>query len=360
MVQQRLGIAWKFVRFVKTSIVGFKNLILRSNSELLKPTAIVYEVTDRCNSRCLHCNIWRRKPTDVVLTPEEIEHTFRDDLFQGVGYIIITGGEAVIRDDIEDVVLRIHRALPHARLQISTNGLLPGRILQVVNAALMHNISLDVGVSLDGIGDDHDKVRGVKGNFDKVDSLLRELIKLREIYGNKLGVAAGIVLSDFTLHSLDMVRAYTMDLGIDLTEQWYNESPFYDNISGAHSFSNEMIAAVKSQPDSPLRERWIRKLRNEPIIFSCFALYTFFLLKCNGDVTPCLTFCDVTAGNVKKYSPTVIWHSTEMKKARETVKNCQGCLNSWGALWSFEASFYPILSFYFRHPRILLKKLCNK
>lgn len=352
---QRHGIAWKIGRNVKGAILGSKNLILRATSEALKPTTVIFEVTDRCNSRCQHCNIWRKESTKVVLTAEEIENTFSDELFRGVGYVIITGGEVALRHDLEDVVLRMHRALPQARLQLSTNGLLPDRIIQVVKAATKNDISLDVGVSLDGIGEAHDHVRGVKGNFERANRLIHELVALRESRGEKLGIAAGIVLSDLTLHSLEGVRAYARELDIGLTEAWYNESPFYDNI-GAHSFSNEMIEAVKSQPISTLQEKWLRALRGEPIRFSCFAMYTYLFLRCNGDIQPCLGV-NLTAGNVRESSPTSIWHSSDAQKARKMVKDCQGCLNSWGAGWSFSSSYFPHLLFHMKHPGVLMEKL---
>jgi MoaA/NifB/PqqE/SkfB family radical SAM enzyme len=344
----------------KNTIRGVKNLILRATGKSLKPKWIVFEVTDRCNSRCVHCNIWRREPTKDVLTPEEIEQTFNDVLFKDVEYVIVTGGEPTVRRDLEDIYLRIHKALPKATLQLSTNGLLPDRVIDVVNTLIMHNIRIDVGVSLDGIGEEHDKLRGIKGNFEKADGLLHKLLELRENHKNKLGVAAGIVISDLTLHLLEGVREYAERLNINLTEAWYNEAPYYDNIGGEIPVSNKLIEAVESQQSSPLQERWLNALRGKSIKFPCFAMYTFFLLKCNGDVTPCLNFSDVKAGNVRENTPTKIWHSSEAKKARKIVRDCQGCLNSWGAGWSFGSSYYPILFSYFKHPRMAIEALRKK
>jgi MoaA/NifB/PqqE/SkfB family radical SAM enzyme len=149
-------------------------------------------------------------------------------------------------------------------------------------------------------------------------------------------------------------------LNINLTEAWYNEAPYYDNIGGEIPISNKLIEAVESQPSSPLQEKWLNVLRGKSIKFPCFAMYTFFLLKCNGDVTLCLNFSDVKAGNVRENTPTKIWHSSEAKKARKIVKDCQGCLNSWGFGWSVWYSYYPFLLFYFKHPRTVIEKLSKK
>jgi MoaA/NifB/PqqE/SkfB family radical SAM enzyme len=236
---------------------------------------------------------------------------------------------------------------------------LPDRVIEVVKTAIKHDIRFDVGVSIDGIGEEHDKIRGVKGNFEKVDRLIHELVELRKSDNNKLRISAGIVLSDLTLHSLPEVRSYANRLNIDLTEAWYNEASFYDNI-GKNVFSNQLIEAVKWQPSSPLQETWLKALRGKSIKFSCFAMYTFCVLKCNGDIVPCLNLFDMKAGNIREKSPTDIWHSYEMKKVRKIVKNCHGCLNSWGLPWSFRSSYYPILLFYLKHPRILMEELRKK
>jgi len=352
-------IVWKVGRNAKSTVVGIKNLILRSTTELLKPTQIVYMVTDRCNSRCIHCNIWRQEPVKNPLTPKEVEQVFSDELFRDVKYVLCTGGEPSIRNDLQDIILSIHRALPKSTIQLSTNGLLPDRVIEVVKTTIKHNICFDVGVSLDGIGEEHDKIRGVKGNFEKADRLIHELVELRKSDNNKLRISAGIVLSDLTLHSLPEVRLYVKRLNVDLTEAWYNEASFYDNI-GKNVFSNQLIEAVKLQPSSPLQEVWLKALRGKSIKFPCFAMYTFCVLKCNGDIVPCLNLFDMKAGNIGEKSPTDIWHSYEMKKVRKIVKNCQGCLNSWGAPWSFGSSYYPILLFYLRNPRIVMEELRKK
>jgi MoaA/NifB/PqqE/SkfB family radical SAM enzyme len=59
---------------------------------------------------------------------------------------------------------------------------------------MKNGITLDVGVSLDGIGEVHDKIRGVPGNFAKADWLLHKLVELKnKKYHEKLSIAAGII-----------------------------------------------------------------------------------------------------------------------------------------------------------------------
>ncbi len=352
----------KFNRNIARLVSTPRNLLFKKLNISLKPKWVVLMITDRCNSRCNHCNIWRKKPTENPLTPEEIENVFRDKLFRDVKYIIGTGGEATVRDDLEKIYLGLHKALPKARLQLSTNALLPERTIKLVNTAMQNDINLDVGVSLDGIGEAHDRIRGVKGNFEKADWLLHKLVDMRKKYKDKLGVVAGIVISDLTIDSLQGVRDYTKKLNIDLVEAWYNISSFYGNYTEEDKtkIKEKIIEAVKTQPPSPLQERWLLYLNGKSIKFSCFALNTFFVLKCNGDVVPCLNLWDLKVGNVRENSPASIWYGDKAKEVRKSIKNCQGCLNSWGAGWSFNSSYYPFLLYYLKHPRILIQKLTKK
>jgi MoaA/NifB/PqqE/SkfB family radical SAM enzyme len=305
-------------------------------------------VTDRCNSKCIHCNIWDKEYTENPLTPYELETALSDDLFKGVEYVLCSGGEPTVRKDIVDIIMSIHRALPKAKIQLSTNGLLPERVIDVAKACLQENIALDIGISLDGIGEEHDRIRGVEGNFEKTDYLIHELVKLRTGNEDKLCLAVGVTLSEHTFHSLLAIRAYAEKLCLSVTEAWLNESTFYDNI-GIKNPNPDLIGFVQSQPDSPIKDLWLKELAGKSIAFPCFAMYTFCVLKCNGDIIPCLNRFYESAGNVRINTPTEIWHSKDMKRVRQYVEDCQGCLNTWGCGWSLSASYYPVIISYLKH-----------
>lgn len=325
---------------------AFKSLTLMAVNKLPKLERLVFEVIDACNSRCKHCNIWRSKPTENILTPKEIEKIFSDNLFKDLKYIIITGGEPVLRNDIEDVILSIHKVIPNAKITLSTNGLLPQRVIDVVMTAIKNDICIDVGVSLDGIGEKHDFIRGVRGNFEKVDHLLRELSTLREGYKDKLAVTVGHTLSNLTADTLRETVAYAQRLNLGFLTQMYEEFPYYSNLSRIKQSSNyELIRAIQQLPPSLHNEILLKSLkRRKPVKFRCFSMRTFFLLRCNGDMTPCIRFSNNRVGNIREYSPSEIWHSTVAKEARNLVKSCKGCSNTWATDWSLMAWFLPFLS----------------
>jgi MoaA/NifB/PqqE/SkfB family radical SAM enzyme len=344
--------------YLKSAITGpargAKNLVLRE-LEMLKPRFLVLMTTDLCNSRCVTCNIWQNKRTHDPLSPEEIKRVLSDPTFQGIEYIINTGGESTTRQDLVEVFKAEHEALPNASLQLSTNALMPERALKVVEYCMENKVKLGVGVSMDGIGGEHDKIRGIPGNFEKADMLITRLVEIRKQHPDLLSLAIGTVLIDETIKNIPSVRKYAEEHGVSQKVQWYNNASFYGPITQEKEHQrDEILRIVAALPKNPTNDKWQKWLKGQPIAFTCFATYTFAVLKSNGDIVPCLTHWNSVIGNVRKSTPTEIWSSPEAKKVRaEMVKPCKGCVNDWGVGWSLVSSFYPYPKYYATHPGAL-------
>ncbi len=343
---------------MKGLVNGPKNLAMRK-FQMLKPKFLWFEITELCNSRCTMCNIWKNRKTHEPMGPEEIKKVLSDPLFKDVIYINNSGGEATVRPDLQEMVMAEHEALPNAAICISTNGLMPERAYNITKYAIEHGVTMQVGMSLDGIGEKHDEIRGVKadpargikGNFERVDWLIRKLVDLRNQYPGKLWIAIGSVLTDSSIENVEEVKKYTRELGVHHEVQWFNNSPYYNNTGDVKETQTEkLIQAVRSLPPNLLNDKWEGWLKGKPIKFTCFAMHTFCVLKSNGDISVCLTHWNQTAGNVRINTPTEVWKSAEAKESRKVVANCSGCLNSWGTNWSWSASFFPYLKYYAKNP----------
>lgn len=358
MTREKLNLA---KRLLNRFWLGNKNLVLAALNKKLKPRWIWFGVTDRCNSHCTHCSIWKQAPTVNPLTLEEIKKAFSDPLFNQVETIINSGGEAILRGDIVEIIKLEHELFPKASLDLSTNGIAADRALSVVQAIMAAGIKINVGISLDGIGEKHDKIRGVEGNFRQVDYLINKLLDIKKKYPGLLSLVFGFTLSDFTLDEWRQVKQYADEKGVEFMMQWYNQSSFYKN-SKAESEDNisRMAAAVKSQANTIIREKWLKLLKGEPIKFNCYAAKSFFALRCDGAIVPCLNYWDSVLGNVRENSPSEIWRSARADKVRREIKNCPGCLNSWGVEWSMTTVFYPRLMFYLRNLKAIAERIRRK
>ncbi|MGH3031377.1 MAG: GTP 3',8-cyclase MoaA [Gaiellaceae bacterium] len=113
-------------------------------------------VTDRCNFRCVYCmprDVFGRDyaflPRAELLTFEEIERLARVFASRGVEKIRLTGGEPLLRRDLDTLVAMLAR-ISGLDLTLTTNGvLLPAKAQALADAGLKR-----VTVSLDSLDDD--------------------------------------------------------------------------------------------------------------------------------------------------------------------------------------------------------------
>jgi cyclic pyranopterin phosphate synthase len=112
-------------------------------------------VTDRCNLRCVYCmpkeiygRGYRFLERSELLTFEEIERVARAFVAAGVEKIRLTGGEPLLRREVERLVAML-AALPGIDLTLTTNGsLLPQKAQALADAGLRR-----LTVSLDSLDD---------------------------------------------------------------------------------------------------------------------------------------------------------------------------------------------------------------
>jgi Fe-coproporphyrin III synthase len=129
-----------------------------------KKPVVVWNVTRRCNLKCVHCY----SQSEDRNYPDELSFeegtSLIDDLAEfGSPVVLFSGGEPLIR---RDILALIRQAVSrNMRAVLSTNGtLITGEM-----AAKLKDIGLSyVGISLDGLQSVHDAFRGVTGTFARV------------------------------------------------------------------------------------------------------------------------------------------------------------------------------------------------
>ncbi|MCX7832453.1 MAG: GTP 3',8-cyclase MoaA [Actinobacteria bacterium] len=105
-------------------------------------------ITDRCNLKCIYCITSENLsflPREQVLTYEEVLKVSRAAVKAGIRKIRITGGEPLVRRDIEELVSEISKIEGIYDLSLTTNGtLLRNYAERLLRAGLKRiNISLD-------------------------------------------------------------------------------------------------------------------------------------------------------------------------------------------------------------------------
>lgn len=164
---------------------------------------LVMAVSDRCDQRCVHCQIWQGGAAPSLSTEERLR-VVDDALAEGVSEALLTGGEPLLSADLWPIAERLHTG--GARLMLATNGMLLARYADEV-ARLFD----DVYVSLDGPNAAvHDVQRGVSA-FSRV---AHGIAALRAA-APSLPVTARSVLHAGSIDSFAETIESARDLGCD-------------------------------------------------------------------------------------------------------------------------------------------------
>jgi len=340
---------------------------------------MTYEVTNLCNSKCDMCNIWANTDNPGQMSIQEIDKAFSDPVFSKMESIIITGGEVFVRDDVNEIARALHKNCPDALLCFSTNGLIVEKVIDTLAYCIKSKINCTLGISLDGIGIDHDKRRRMPGNYNSVIEIIEKAKVLKNQPGGDYlkSIGIGHCLDEYGLKTLNDVKKKADELGVGFLTQVVEDFDHYlpqkkrfasandldaamkgkkFGISGVNRITkkefdknkenkedlrNKYIAALSSLPKSVHLEKVMNVMKGDEASYDCAALWKFVFVRYNGDVTPCLRFADIPFGNLKVNSMSEIVSTLDYKNGIKSVQKCDGCLNTWCTHWSAEMNALP-------------------
>jgi MoaA/NifB/PqqE/SkfB family radical SAM enzyme len=187
-------------------------LFRRTGWPRLLPLNVTISPSPKCNSRCLTCNIWMKREDELTL--EEWDRVLTS-LGRAPFWFTISGGEPLMYPHIVELATLVHERCRPGVINIPTNAILPSipdRVERIARAC--PESQLIVNLSLDGVGEKHDRIRGVPGNFQKFEQRLAQLLALRAKLPN-LTVGIHSVVSTFSVGHLDELIAYADRSGAD-------------------------------------------------------------------------------------------------------------------------------------------------
>jgi MoaA/NifB/PqqE/SkfB family radical SAM enzyme len=289
-------------------------------------------------------------PVRDELSITQWEQILSDNIFSSIETLTITGGEPVLRTDLVELVDLFARRLIHLnQLSITTNGLLPDRttkfIQNIARICLQNDIQLSVSVSVDGIGEVHDKIRGIAGAFNKIETTILQLKDLQEAYSFYLG--GGCVVQDSNLDNLSSLEEWhkKMDFSGDFQLLGFHES-YVSNLDKKEEidFTDKNREILLSFIEKKARDKslfkfnsyyWYDMLRmykyGKPRKTICPMTMDAFVLDAYGDVYWCLSEPEAKIGNcISGLSCSEIYYNPHNLKIREYLKKnkCPTCNSS--------------------------------
>ncbi len=288
------------------------------------PIDCVLAVTYRCNSRCTMCDIWKLKEIRELGLEyyKKIPASLRD--------INVSGGEPFLRQDIVELVKILHETCPKARIVISSNGYLTDLIEDKMREILKFAPNTGVGISIDGIGEMHDKIRGIPGGFNLS---VKTVKTLRE----KLGMSnlrLAFTISKQNIEHLGKVYDLSRELGVQFTLALAQSSEFFFGgkqvVEGPDdkALQEQFVYLIRQELKSWQPKRWVRAYfakslfdfaRTGKQVLPSRAAIDFFFLDPFGNVYPSVVH-NAVMGNLEQNNFSEIWNSPAAESAREKVK----------------------------------------
>ncbi|QYC41490.1 Antilisterial bacteriocin subtilosin biosynthesis protein AlbA [Nonomuraea coxensis DSM 45129] len=133
------------------------------------PVHVVWELTLACNLKCLHCGSRAGPRRPAELTTEEALDLVAQLAGLGTRELTVIGGEAYLRNDWVEIIRRATELGMSCSMQTGARALTPARLRAGADAGLR-----GIGVSIDGLRDLHDEVRGVPGAYANAFKVLRD------------------------------------------------------------------------------------------------------------------------------------------------------------------------------------------
>jgi len=320
----------------------------------VNPITFTFAVTYKCQSRCKTCNIWTIYRRDPQKRKDELTIQEIEQIFKSLGHVYffnVSGGEPFLRKDLSEVIsLAIEYLTPNI-IHIPTNALKPEVIEREVEKMLIHmdqikyKVPFSVKPSMDGIGEEHDRIRGVKGNFDKLLDTVERLKALQKAFPF-FHIELGTVISNENIDKIDEISQFAHSLGV---ESYRNEiaeqrSEFLNIGDPITPNAKEYIETIKIF-SSRIRENLdgkrqltkvteslrlvyydiaIRVLKENRQVIPCYAGISNVQMNPYGDIWPCCVLgYDQSMGNVRDYGYDFqkVFHSTKAAEVRSYIKN---------------------------------------
>jgi MoaA/NifB/PqqE/SkfB family radical SAM enzyme len=151
------------------------------------PVLLNILVTSVCDMRCTHCfftdELDDRPRKKLQMKTAEIERISKT-LGGNLGVLILAGGEPFTRKDLPEIVRAFYENNKLESVYLMSNGQIQKRIMPDVTRILEEcpNLNVAVALGIDGLKDQHEKIRQKPGSWDIAIDTARQLQTIKREY----------------------------------------------------------------------------------------------------------------------------------------------------------------------------------
>jgi MoaA/NifB/PqqE/SkfB family radical SAM enzyme len=274
----------------------------------LIPQAATIGVTSACQYDCVHCSAKGRSNAMADMTLDELKRTARQCIQLGICNLTFTGGEPLLRRDLEELVASVPKA--QAITLVFTNAALltPQRARTLRAAGLF-----GVHISLDAADPaEHDRLRGVKGAFEAVRRGVRNALDA----GLLVGISTYATRQSALQHAIWPIAGHCAQWGVhELTVFDAIQTGILKDQSGIGLDQNarKTLLADSQKINRRFKGRlrvvtqtWTNTGRGFSRFIGCLAANLQLHVTAQGEFTPC-DFTPLTFGNIRRESVRELW-----------------------------------------------------
>lgn len=300
------------------------------------PYSVGWAITNRCNLRCVHCNMNSGDALNNELKTEDCIKIIDKLAENKVQRITFFGGEPLVRKDFFQIADYAYNK--GIFINMTTNALM---ITEEMIKKELYKFDM-VRVSLDGPNaETHEFIRNKKGAFDETIKRIKMLVK------NGIDVGVVTCISHRNLKYIKEMITLLEKLKI---KRWF--LPLLSSAGRGSSISKEVLTPLEVKQflidiqnltanssftvNLDIPYSILLKKQNKNVTAACPAAISELVIFANGDVSPCCQV-PVIAGNVLEKDIYEIWNNSDVFKNfrdRSLVKgkcgNCKFLMNCGG------------------------------
>lgn len=311
--------------------------------------SIHFEVTGRCNLKCEHCyNAQYAQKVDDELTTDEIFDLIKQLRDLGVRQVVLTGGEALTRQDFLSIVEEFISNRIRVSSVFSNGILLSDEVLEFLTHC---GSKVNTFISLDGLTPQSHNALRMSSSLNSTDIFESAIDAIKRTVNSGLSTRINTIIHRSNFEELPNMYDYLNRLGVDCWRLAFAKGfGRYGKTRYKHDAEIEGVLQILY----PFLDRYLydystgrTKIDLEvEMIFRTKMLYKgikvfdkespccqYHMHRCtikpNGDVTRCAYLSDMPIGNIRSQSLETIWYSEKMQKLivypATEVEECKDC-----------------------------------
>lgn len=303
-----------------------------------KPDTIQLPITYKCNCDCIMCGMEKLKcKKDFSL--DELELILSDKLFTEIKSVGLNGGEPFLINLIDYVHVIVNKLPKLKNIYVISNGSLPERILEMSEEIFLFckkkGINYTLSISLDGINEMHDRMRGRHNLFDKTKETIIKINENSSKYCSNFGVICTITkLNVYNLAELD---SWAKDNNIPIS---YNIATMHERLKNDYKFKDFSVFTDNHTRYLAQEFFYSKFLEDKSEKYFCLYYYVKNLKrisKCdhkknvvtltpNGYISYCATFSKELGNALKNSAYNIYFDKTNEDYKKNLHKDkCDGC-----------------------------------